>query len=147
MTIATVKSELQSLLEDSRRDIEKKLATMQEQNAKANADMSQLRQQHKEAQEARTQEFAEYKDNFRNDLLSEVAQCIQISVQQQFNAHVQSESPVHSPVRKLPKNDDGNFSATESITETPTDASTSSTNSYQSPATLGKTRSRTGLNK
>ena len=147
MTIATMKSELQTLLEDSRRDIEKQLASMKEQNAQATAAIAQLRQQHQEAQEARDKELTDYKDNFRNDLLSEISHCIQISVKQQFNAHLQSESPVHSPVRKLPKNDDGDFSATESIADSPNDSHTSPTDSYNSPATLGTSRSRTGLSK
>ena len=147
MTIATMKSELQTLLEDSRRDIEKQLASMQEQNAQATAAIAQLRQQHQEAQDARAKDLADYKDNFRSDLLSEVANCIQVTVKQQFHAHLQSESPVRSPARKLPKNDDGDFSATESIEDSPTDISESPSNSYHSPATSGNSRSRTGLRK
>ena len=92
MTIATMKSELQSLLEDSRRDIEKQLESMKEQNEQAKATISLLQQQHEEAQEARAKELVEYKNQFRSDLLAEVANCIQVSVQQQFNAHLESES-------------------------------------------------------
>ena len=147
MTIASMKSELQSLLEDSRRDIEKQLATMKEQNAQAKAAISLLQKQHEDAQAARTKELSDYKDQFRSDLLSEVANCIQISVRQQFNAHLQSESPVHSPVRKLPKNDDGEFSATDSNSESITETPDSTQNSYNSSATLGTPRSRTGQRK
>ena len=111
------------------------------------AAISQLRQQHKEAQEARAKELAEYKDNFRSDLLSEVAHCIQISIKQQFNAHLQSESPVHSPVQKLPQNDDGDFSTTDSNSESITDTPDSTNNSYHSSAKLGTPRSRMGQRK
>ena len=147
MTIATMKSELQALLEDSKRDMEKQLTIMREQNEQAQAAITLLQKQHEATQQAQAQELETYKDKFRSDLLTEISNCIQVSVRQQFNAHLENETPIQSPVRKLPKNDDGEFSTSDSTSESFSGTPESINNSYHTPAKIGKTRSRTGQQK
>ena len=149
-TIASMKSEIQSMIEASRRDIDTHLKILIEQHKTAQAEIDSLKKQHEENKQHQKKELEEYKSNFMSQLLQEVSQCVHNSVKAQFDALQEAdsmvESPVRSPVRKLPKNADCDFSSAESAADSTIDSPEPNSDIYTTPDKPRKTRSRTGTN-
>ena len=147
-TIASMKSEIQSMIEASRRDMDTHLKTLIQQHKTAQDKIDSLKKQHEVDKEHQKKELEDYKTQFMSQLLQEVSQCVHQSVKAQFNALQEAdsmaESPVRSPVRKLPKNTDCDFSSADSITESTTNSPDTNPEIYNTPVKPRKTRSKTG---
>ena len=143
-----MKSEIQSMIKASRRDIDTHLKTLIQQHKTAQEEIDSLKKQHEADKEHQKKELEDYKTQFMSQLLQEVSQCIHKSVKAQFDtlqeADSMAESPVRSPVRKLPKNADCNFSSADSVTESTINLPDTNSNIYNTPIKPRKTQSKTG---
>ena len=148
ITIALMKSEIQSMIKASRQDIDTHLKTLIQQNKTAQDEIDSLKKQHEADRQHHKQELEDYKTQFMSHLLQEVSQCVHNSVKAQFDALQESdsmtESPVRSPVRKLPKNTDCDFSSADSATESTINSPETTSEIYSTPVKPRKTRSKTG---